>query len=166
MSLPLIRNATASDLKRLVELQLCLQQHAEKSNPRVWQITEEGKTLLRKKLEKTLSDSNSRTIVAEMSGEVVGFSQGEVVHRTDYSPESVGMISRIYVAENFRRRGIGSRLVEKLCQFFLKEKVEQVTLRYIIGNVEAGRFWSKLSFAPTITTVSISPEELKKRLAE
>ncbi len=166
MSFPLIRNATSSDLKKLVDLQLSLQRHAEKSNPWVWRITEEGKTLIRQKFEKTLSDSNSRIVVAEMSGEVVGFSQGEVVHRTDYFPESVGTISLIYVAENFRRRGIGSRLVEKLCQFFIKEKVEQVTLRYIIGNIEAERFWSKLNFEPIITTVSIRPEELKERLGE
>lgn len=162
----MIRNATSSDLKKLVELQLSLQRHAEKSNPLIWRITEEGKALIRQKFEKTLSDSNSRILVAEMSGEVVGFSQGEVVHRTDYLPESVGTISLLYVVENFRRRGVGSRLVEKLCQFFIKEKVEQVTLRYIIGNIEAERFWSKLNFEPIITTVSIRPEELKERLAK
>ncbi len=166
MSLPLIRNATSSDLKKLVELQLSLQRHAEKSNPWVWRITEEGKTSIRQKFEKTLSDSNSRIVVAEIGGGVVGFSQGEVARRTDYSPERVGTISLIYVAEKFRRRGIGSHLVEKLCQFFIKEKVEQVTLRFIIGNIEAQRFWSKLNFEPIITAVSIRPEELKKRLAK
>jgi len=143
MSLPVIRSATSSDLKKLVELRLCLQLHAEKSNPWVWRVTEEGKRVIEQEFEKTLSDSNSRTVVAEMNGEVVGFALGEVEHR-----------------------GIGSRLVEKLCQFFIKEKVEQVTLRYIIGNIEAERFWSKLNFEPIITTISIRPEELKERLAK
>ena len=162
----MIRSATSSDLKKLVELRLCLQLHAEKSNPWVWRVTEEGKRVIEQEFEKTLSDSNSRTVVAEMNGEVVGFALGEVEHRTDYLPEIVGAISLIYVAEGFRRRGIGSRLVEKLCQFFIKEKVEQVTLRYIIGNIEAERFWSKLNFEPIITTISIRPEELKERLAK
>lgn len=109
-------------------------------------------------------DSNSCIVVAEMSGEVIGFAHGEVLHRTDYLPESVGTISTIYVTKSFRRRGVGKRLVEKLCQFFIKKKVEQVTLRYIIGNIEAEGFWSRLRFVPIITTASAHPEELKERL--
>jgi len=162
----LIRDATFSDIEKLVELRLLLQQHAERSNPWVWKITEEGKTLLRQEFEEALGDSNTCIPVAEMRGKIIGFSQGEVEHRTDYLPESVGTIALIFVAESFRRQGIGSRLIEKLCQFFIKEKVEQVTLRFIIGNIEAQRFWIKLNFEPIITTVSIRPEELKKQLAK
>lgn len=160
----LIRNAKSSDLEKLVELWLSLQQHAEKSNPLIWRITNEGKSLLRQKFEKALRNSNSRIVVAEMSGEVMGFAYGQVLHRTDYLPKSVGTIASIYVAKNFRRRGVGKRLVKKLCQFFIEEKVEQITLRYMIGNIEAEGFWSKLKFEPIITTASISPEELKERL--
>lgn len=160
-----VRNATSSDLEKLVELRLSLQRHAEKSNSSVWRITKEGKRLLRQKLEKTLMESNNCMVVAEMSGEVVGFANGQVTHRTDYLPESVGAISTIFVTESFRRRGVGRRMVEKLCQFFIREKVEQITLRYIIGNIEAEGFWSELGFEQIITTASISPEELKERLA-
>lgn len=164
MSSILVRNAISSDLEKLVELRLSLQQHAEKSNPLIWRITKEGKALLRQNLEKALRDSNSCVVVAEMGGEVVGFAHGQVLHRTDYLPESIGVISTIYVIKSFRRRGVGSRMVEKLCQFFIEEKVEQVTLRYIVGNVEAEGFWSKLGLEPVITTVSIRLEELEERL--
>ncbi len=163
MSSLLIRNAMSSDLEKLVELRLSLQQHAEHSNPLIWKITEEGETLLRQKLEKTLRDSSSCLVVAEIGGEVVGFSHGQILHRTDYLPKCVGGISTIYVAKGFRRRGVGRRLVENLCQFFIREKVEQITLRYIIGNIEAEGFWNKLGLKPVLTTVSIRPEELKER---
>lgn len=162
----LIRNAKTSDLTKLVEFRLSLQKHAEKSNPRIWRVTKEGEALLKQNQEKALRDSNNRMVVAEMSGEVIGFAQGEILHRTEYLPESVGMISFIYVAKGFRRRGVGSRLVEKLCRFFLEEKAEHITLRYIIGNVEAEGFWSKLRFEPVIKTVSTRPEELKECLVQ
>jgi len=160
----LVRNAMTSDLKKLVELRLSLQQHVEKSNSLIWRITKEGTRILKQKFEETLRDSNSSMVVAEIDGEVIGFAYGQVVSRTDYLPERVGHISTIYVSKSFRRRGIGIRLVEELCQFFIRENVEQVTLRYIIGNIEAEEFWSKLRFKPIITTASIRPEELKKRL--
>ncbi len=80
-----------------------MQKHVEKSNPWVWRITKEGEVLLRQNLEKALRDSNVRMVVAEMSREVVGFAQGKILHGTDYLPESVGMISFIYMTKGFRR---------------------------------------------------------------
>jgi hypothetical protein len=38
-----IRRAASSDVERIVELRLLLQEHAEKSNSLIWRITEEGK---------------------------------------------------------------------------------------------------------------------------
>jgi hypothetical protein len=38
-----IRRAASSDVERIVELGLLLQEHAEKSNSLIWRITEEGK---------------------------------------------------------------------------------------------------------------------------
>jgi ribosomal protein S18 acetylase RimI-like enzyme len=160
----LVRNAMSSDIEKLLELRLSLQKHGERSNPLVWRITKEGETLLRQKLEDTLTDSNSCIAVAEANDGVVGYAIGQVQHRTDYLPATVGAISTIYVAESFRRRRVGRCLVKKLCEFFIRERVEQVTLRYIVGNKEAERFWSKLGFEPLIITVSASPKELQRRL--
>jgi ribosomal protein S18 acetylase RimI-like enzyme len=160
----LVRNAVPSDIEKLLELRLSLQKHGERSNPLVWRITKEGETLLRQKLEETLRDSNSCIAVAEANDEVVGYAICQVQHRTDYLPATVGQISTIYVAQSFRRRSVGRRLVKKLCEFFIKESVVQVTLRYIVGNKEAEEFWSKLGFEPLITAVSTSPKELQRRL--
>ena len=47
-------------------------------------------------------DENSCTIVAETDGEIIGFVNGQVLHRTDYLPSNVGIISAIYVIDEFR----------------------------------------------------------------
>jgi len=148
----LIRMATRSDVEKLVALRILLQQHAEESNRLTWRITAEGKTLLREKVENELVDNKRRTLVAEMNGEIIGFIQGEVQRRIDYLPRTVGSISTAYVVGKFRRKGVGQMLVKRLFEFFSSEGVEDVTLRYIIGNREAERFWKKLGFQPVITT--------------
>lgn len=159
-----IRKATPFDVERLVELRLLLQQHCEKANPSIWRISEEGQRQLREKVEDSLNDSNSHVLIAEMNGETVGFTHGEVTSRTDYSPRTVAHISTTYVLKKFRGTGVGTSLVKELCTFFISEGVEQVTLRYIIGNKEAERFWKKLGFKPLIMTAGTHLKELESTL--
>jgi ribosomal protein S18 acetylase RimI-like enzyme len=161
MSGLLIRKAASSDVEKLVELRLLLQQHGEDSNPSVWRITEEGKALVKQKVENALVGINSQVLVAEMNGEVIGFIHGEVSRRTDYLPKSVGAISTIYVVKKLRRKGVGARLVNELFEFFNSERVEHVTLRYIVGNRAAEGFWKKLGFEPIITTAGMRLDELR-----
>ena len=154
-----IRSAASSDVERIVELRLLSQEHAERSNPLVWRITEEGKKLLKQKVENDLADNNIHVLLAEVDGEIIGYVQGEVTRRSDHMPRTVGQVSLMYVVERFRRRGVGRRLMKELCEFFDSNKVEDLTVRYIIGNKEAEGFWRKLGFESIITT---SGTDLKK----
>lgn len=160
----LIRGATRSDVEKLVELRLLLQRHCEDSNRSIWHVTEEGKTSLKQKVESDLLDSKSHILVAKMNEELIGFVHGQVTHRADYLPRTVGSISTAYVVEKFRRRGVGLRLVKQLCKLFDLEGVEDVTLRYVIGNREAEGFWKNLGFKPVITTAKTRLEELESKL--
>ncbi|MGB9134843.1 MAG: GNAT family N-acetyltransferase [Candidatus Bathyarchaeia archaeon] len=161
-----MRTATLSDIDELFDLWINMQCHMEESNRWIWRITEEGKVLVREKVRQVLVDKNSLVFVADRNGEAVGFIYGQVVRRTDYLPRNVGIISNIYVAKGFRRSGLGRRLVEKLCHLFSKDGVEQVTLRYVIGNVEGEEFWRRLGFEPIITTASTRLDQLRKRLRD
>lgn len=136
----IIRRAASLDVERIVELRLLLQEHAEKSNPLIWRITEEGKTLLKQKVENELVDSNIHVLLAEADGEIIGYIQGEVTRRSDYMPRTVGQVSLVYVVKQFRRKGVGRRLMKELCKFFNSNKAEDLTVRYIIGNKEAEGF--------------------------
>ncbi len=159
-----IRRAASSDVERIVELRLLLQEHAEKSNPLIWRMTEEGKKLLKQKVENDLADSNIFVLLAEADGEIIGYVQGEVTRRVDYLPRTVGHVSLMYVVKQFRRKGVGRRLMKELCKFFNSNNVEDLTVRYIIGNKEAGGFWRKLGFESIITMSSTYPKELDFKL--
>ena len=164
MSSLIFRVASLTDVEKIVELRLLLQQHAERSNPSIWRLTGGGEKLLKQKVENDFMDSTVRVVVAELDGGIVGFIRGETVQRDDYVPKSVGSISLIYVTERFRRKGIGTCLVRKLCEFFSLTKVEHVTLRYIIGNKEAEQFWKKIGFEPLIITAGMQLRELESGL--
>jgi len=159
-----IRRAASSDVERIVELGLLLQEHAEKSNPLIWRITEEGKKLIKQKVETDLTDSNVLVLLAEAHGEVIGYVRGEVVRRSDHVPETVGHVSLMYVVRRFRRKGVGICLMKELCRFFDSQKAQDLTVRYIIGNKEAEGFWRKLGFEPILMTSSMHPRELDFKL--
>ena len=160
----IIRIASTPDLDELARLRLSLQQHLEASNPRIWRITEEGERRLKEELERMFSEEDGKMVVAAAGGELVGFAYGKVFRRSTYSPNNVGQISMVFVQEKFRRRGIGRLLVEELCQFFRAEKVEEVTLRYVLENREAEKFWNDLGFEPRLITANIRFTVLKKHL--
>lgn len=162
----IIRRAVSSDVERIVELRLLGQEHFEKSNPLIWRITEEGKKLLKQKVENDLADSNNRVLLAEAQGEVMGYVQGEVICREDYAPRTVGHVSLAYVVRKFRRKGVGTALVAELIRFFNSKKVQNLTVRYVIGNKEAEGFWKKLGFKSIITTGSTHLRELDIKLKE
>lgn len=159
-----IRRASSSDVEKIVELILLLQEHAEKSNPLIWRITEEGKRLLKQKVENDLADRTIHVLLAEADGEIVGYVQGEVTSRSDHMPRTVGQISLMYVVKQFRRKGVGRRLIKELCRFFGSNKAEDLTVRYIIGNKEAEGFWRKLGFESIIMTSSTYLRELEFKL--
>jgi len=161
-----IRRAASSDAKKIVELRLLSQEHAEKSNPLIWRITEQGKKLLKQKVENDLADNNIMVLLAETNGKIIGYVQGEVTSRSDHTPRTVGHVSLMYVVKQFRRKGVGRRLMKELCKFFNSNKAEDLTVRYIIGNKEAEEFWRKLGFESIITTSSMYPKELNFKLKD
>lgn len=161
MSDIVIRDAKHSDIDKLVEFRLLLQCHVEASNPMIWRITAEGVGRLKKELEEVMKADQQRIVVATMNEEVISFAHGQVSQRTDYQPNIVGTISKIYVQRGFRGRGVGRRLVKNLCQFFRMNNVEEVTLRFVIGNREAEEFWRGLGFKPIIITANVNLEKLE-----
>jgi len=161
-----IRNAMMSDLEEIVKFRLSFQRHMEASNPKVWRITEEGQAHLREDTEQKVVDEGGRMVVAVKDEKLIGVAYGEVSHRTDYTPNIIGQISIVYVREEFRRQGVGRRLVEELCQFFSSEEVEEVTLNYVIGNKEAEGFWTALGFEPVRISANLRFAELEERLRD
>jgi GNAT superfamily N-acetyltransferase len=160
-----IRPAEKADLDRLVELLLALQDHLEAANPDLWRMKEESRANLKGKIASRLDAAKSLTLVAEHERDgVVGLISGRIAANNRYDPPLAGLVDQAFVREDHRRRAVASRLVAELCRFFADKGVEDLSLRYVVGNEEAAAFWSALGFAPRILTAGARRSEIEARL--
>ena len=161
---PTIRKARPTDREALKEMRLLMQHHMEASNPNIWRMTEEGRKSIAKDVEKMLSDDEGRVFVAEENEIIIGFTYGHIVSRETYTPRTIGHIDTIFVKPAQRRQGIGSDLVKELCRCFREQSVDEVNLRYVLGNKEAEEFWMALGLTPVIQTANTPLEALENKL--
>ena len=160
-----LRPAQAADLDSLVELLLALQERIEASNPDLWRMVPEARHNLKGQIGGRLKATQSCALVAEHDQDgVVGAISGRIVINNRYTPSRAGQIDQAFVRADHRRAGVGSRLVALLCRFFASEGVEDITLRYVVGNEEADGFWSALGFTPRIITAGARRDALEHPL--
>jgi GNAT superfamily N-acetyltransferase len=160
-----IRPARHTDLDRMTELVLALQDHLEACNPDLWRMNDAARANLKGQLAGRLSAPYAHVLLAEHRQDgVVGVIFGRIVTNRSYIPTRAGQVDQAFVAEKHRRAGIGSRLVAGMCRFFARQGVDDLTLRYVIGNDEAAAFWAALGFSPRIVTTGASREEVEARI--
>ncbi len=160
-----IRPARPADLDRLVELLQALQDHLEAANPDLWRMTGEGRAQLRSQIANRLRADDTCALVAEHDTDgVIGVAFGRVVTNSRYAPARVGQVDQLFVRAEHRRMGVASRLVAGLCRFFAGQGVEDLSLRYVVGNEEAAGFWSSLGFAARIVVVGADRRAVEARL--
>jgi ribosomal-protein-alanine N-acetyltransferase len=78
-------------------------------------------------------------LVAEMRGRVVGYVMAS-------SRNGEGEILSISVMPEFRRKGIGRRLMERAIEYLRGKGVDRIGLEVREGNEEAIKFYEKLGF--------------------
>jgi ribosomal protein S18 acetylase RimI-like enzyme len=122
---------------------------------------------LKSQLQSRLTAPNACALVAEQAeAGVVGVIFGRVTVSSRYIPSRAGVIDQAFVRPEYRRAGVGSQLVAELCRYFAAQGVEDLSLRYVMGNDEATEFWDGLDFEPRIMTVGASRSRVEARLAE
>jgi GNAT superfamily N-acetyltransferase len=161
-----LRPARNEDLDHLETLLLALQDHLEATNPNLWQMTTEARQGLRAQIANRLQANDSLTLVAEhIEDGVVGVINGRLVRNTRYLPAQAGTIDQAFVQADHRRQGIGAALVAAICRFFASQGVNDLSLRYVVGNAEATAFWAALGFEPRIITAGASRGCVEERFA-
>jgi len=145
---------------------LALQDHLEAANPSLWQMTEEARRGLRAQIANRLQAGDSLTLVADhVDDGVVGVINGRLVSNTRYLPSQAGTVDQAFVQADHRRCGVGAALVAAICRFFADQGIEDLSLRYVVGNQEAAAFWSALGFEPRIVTAGASRDQVEAQLA-
>ena len=97
-------------------------------------------------------ESNSFGFVAEKNAAWAGFLIGRVDEWEStppvLEPRKLGIIDAVYVNPEFRRSGIGARLVERAVQVMREKNAVAAETIYDAGSDASSALWSEAGFAP------------------
>jgi GNAT superfamily N-acetyltransferase len=143
----IIRPAKRNDIDGLLEV---WKEHMDFHSERYPLFTRsaEGHIKFAEFLKKHWNDPDWAVFVAE-EGTIVGYCLATVM---DYPPvfnvRKFGFIQDMAVTAAHRRRGIGTKLLERLEIWFKERGVRRIELQALIGNEVSQSFWRKRGYEP------------------
>ena len=112
-------------------------------------INEKEKEIWLKDLKKSFKDKNTNILVVEIEGKLAGYSWMHV-HLLGYlkPKKEVGYIEEFFLTEEFRSKGISTKLMNETIKWFKQRKVEFVGLRVFSKNKNVVGVYEKFGFEP------------------
>jgi ribosomal protein S18 acetylase RimI-like enzyme len=96
-------------------------------------------------LESHTKVEDSRALVAELNGKIVGYCVGHVTEKPPiYAEKLIGEVENIAVKAGYKRRGIGERLFRAMKDWFVERGVCHVELEAATANPQSMGFWGKM----------------------
>lgn len=142
----LIREATIKDLKNVRFLWLKLAEEMYEYEEYIYPSRENAERWFSSVLS-TLREGRGKVLIAQLNGEIVGFIYFIHSLRTFLEvSKQAALISDMYVKPEFRRRGIGSLLMEKCLENLRKLHIKHVMLSVLSENLAAVKFYEKHGF--------------------
>lgn len=150
-----------ADVERIGELweQLVIYHHA--LDARLPAPALNGGHLYARRVADKLDDSHTRVFVAQHDGRVIGFALGVIVDLVPemFASDRGGFLADIYVEDDFRRQGIGRRLVDALAAWFRSRGVNHLELYVAARNHEGRSFWASLGGTEVMQRVRVELTE-------
>lgn len=148
-----LRAADTDDTDVLVDLwvELARDQRAHGSHL----VPEDNRSAIREAITRRLVSGN--VVIAGDDGAAAGFVMYSVERGRYEQDVTRGIIENVYVRPGYRRRGIGSDLIDAAERDLAEQGVEAVTLEVMAHNEAARRFYERHGYTPHRT-------ELEKRL--
>ncbi|MFH1978174.1 MAG: GNAT family N-acetyltransferase [Candidatus Aenigmatarchaeota archaeon] len=131
-----IREYTESDLDQILKFK---EQSAKISFPEQKIKTEKFKKILEKKLEK----HEDCIKILEVKSKVAGYIQMSIKKTIvgDY-----GIIDNVFVKGEYRRAGIGKKMMEEAEKYFKKKKIDKMRVKVTLTNIASLNLCKKLGF--------------------
>lgn len=156
---PTIREAKESDRARVAELFKEMFDFHGQRDPHFTR-TESGHNIFANWFVKQIEEDLSLPLVADVGGEVVGYSLGIIrKHPPVFTRRDYGEVNDIAVTERCRRQGIGQLLFEKTRAWFLYNGIHRIETRVATANELSLAFWQKMGFVPYVETLVLEQRE-------
>jgi ribosomal protein S18 acetylase RimI-like enzyme len=110
-------------------------------------------------LAKILVEKDTHALVAWENDAPIGYCVLKIIER-EPNPWTCGfrrlLVDQLSVEAEWRRRGVGTRLMEAAFHFAREQEIQEVTLEYWANNDSAREFYKALGFAPLTEKVLIN----------
>lgn len=144
-----IRKWNRNDLTQIHKAWLSYCRNVARSD---MQMSADADAAMAKWLTSRFRQSSTLGFVAESGGVIVGFLTARVDDWQSVPPviesRRIGIIDAVYVADEFRRQGIGSQLIERAIDALRNENAIAVETIYDAWNDASARAWHRAGFAP------------------
>src|SRR5260221_389917 len=134
-----IRKATIEDLPRVQQLSQELFLSDYPRDPllnKEWSYNEDGKTSFLKRI----TEENRFCFVAELGGEIIGYTTGSVMEILSWRPVKRLEMENLIVTEKYRGQGIGEKLAQKVFDLGKQLGMERVMVAAYATNDGAVKF--------------------------
>lgn len=88
-------------------------------------------------------EAETQTIIGIVVGRIESPSKTDLL---EYKPYTAGHITDLYVEKDYRRYGIGQKLLKKLERFFMKKDCDFVEIEVLASNIPAYKLYQSLDF--------------------
>ena len=140
----IIRKAIIEDLKTVQELNYKLF-YLEYNNfdPALnmkWTFSEKGETYFEKLIKE------GTVWVAVDNDKVIGYLAGSIDGKPSYATKSLAELDNFYIDEEYRRQGIGKRLVQEFKAYCINQGIEEIKVTASSRNINAREFYKNNGF--------------------
>lgn len=144
-----VREMIMGEMSSVIELHLeGLQQELDLLN-RIFpgkSVDYKGREQLGKLLTQILNGGEGQIFVATEAQKYVGYCLvTKKVYPVEF-PKLCGCINGIYVRDDFKRHGIGTKLFQESVQWLKRSNVTYLELYHMINDERATSFWRKMGF--------------------
>lgn len=140
----MIRTATIDDLKPLARLYKEHMVFHNNIDPQYFKIPSDEECLAQ--IEEMLTESIYKIIVYEDDGIICGYTNYMLLNAG--ASERFGIMGDIFVAEQYRRQGVGTSLMNEFLKDTKKGFCKTVEIDVHVNNTSAQKFYEKMGFVP------------------
>ncbi len=144
-----VREADKADIEKIVPLLVRLKALNEEIDPH-YKAVDNLEEAARKYLETMIDRSDARVILAvdAETGDIAGVIIYTLVDRVFYEPRIKAVITDFYVHPRYRRKRVGSLLLDKAAEKAASDGAGIITAVYPAGNAIAESFYRSRKFVP------------------
>lgn len=152
MTEAIIREARPQDLPEIGGLWRELQETSAIFEPRLTPNPQADEWFLSYLMDQ-FDNAHCAIYVAEANSRVIGYTFGQVLQRPTLRARECGYVADLCVHAEFRGRGLGRRLYERLRAWFRSRGVEAVEVQVVRANPASQIFWRKMGFSDFLRTL-------------